>query len=82
MAPPLRSVLALRLLFVKRGYAPIGGSESLCFNFATRLAARGHDVRVVCAWPSEREHAKWQLDHEGTDVFEDHRVFQHRGVCR
>ena len=24
----------------------------------TRLAARGHDVRVVCAWPSEREHAK------------------------
>ena len=70
----------MRILFVKRGYAPIGGSESLCFNFATRLAARGHDVRVVCAWPSEREHAKWQLDHEGTDVFEDHRVFQHRGV--
>lgn len=70
----------MRLLFVKRGYAPIGGSESLCFHFATRLAARGHDVRVVCAWPSEREHAKWQLDHDGAAVFDDHRVFRHRGV--
>ena len=29
----------MRLLFVKRGYAPIGGSESLAFQFATRLAA-------------------------------------------
>jgi glycosyltransferase involved in cell wall biosynthesis len=70
----------MRLLFVKRGYAPIGGSESLCFHFATRLAARGHDVRVVCAWPSEREHAKWQLDHADADVYDDHRVFTHRGV--
>ncbi len=70
----------MRLLFVKRGYAPIGGSESLCFHFATRLAERGHDVRVVCAWPSEREHAKWQLDHVGARVFDDHRVFEHRGV--
>lgn len=70
----------MRILFVKRGYAPIGGSESLCFNFATRLAARGHDVRVVCAWPSEREQSKWQLDHRGAELFEDHRVFRHRGV--
>jgi len=70
----------VKLLFVKRGYAPIGGSESLCFQFATRLAARGHDVRVVCAWPSEREHAKWQLDHDDERAFEDHRVFAHRGV--
>ncbi|HVH51832.1 MAG TPA: hypothetical protein VM690_06775 [Gaiellaceae bacterium] len=70
----------MKLLFVKRGYAPIGGSESLCFQFATRLAGRGHDVRVVCAWPSEREHAKWQLDHDHEDVFEDHRVFEHAGV--
>lgn len=70
----------MRLLFVKRGYAPIGGSESLCFQFATRLAERGHDVRVVCAWPSEREHAKWQLDHAGARMLEDHRVFVHRGV--
>ena len=70
----------MKLLFVKRGYAPIGGSESLCFQFATRLAARGHDVRVVCAWPSEREHAKWQLDHDDETAFDDHRVFRHRGV--
>lgn len=70
----------MKVLFVKRGYAPIGGSESLCFHFATRLAERGHDVRVVCAWPSEREHAKWQLDHVAADVFDDHRVFTHRGV--
>ncbi|MBM4434066.1 MAG: glycosyltransferase family 4 protein [Chloroflexi bacterium] len=70
----------MRLLFVKRGYAPIGGSESLCFQFATRLAQRGHDVRVVCAWPSEREHAKWRLDHRGARIYEDHRVFEHRGV--
>lgn len=70
----------MKLLFVKRGYAPIGGSESLCYHFATRLAERGHDVRVVCAWPSEREHAKWQLDDAGATIFEDHRVFTDRGV--
>lgn len=70
----------MKLLFVKRGYAPIGGSESLCFHFATRLALRGHDVRVVCAWPSAREHAKWQLDHDRADVFVDHRVFANAGV--
>lgn len=70
----------MRLLFVKRGYAPIGGSESLCFQFATRLAGRGHDVRVVCAWPSEREHAKWQLDDSGARTYDDHRVFAHHGV--
>jgi len=70
----------VRLLFVKRGYAPIGGSESLCFQFATRLAARGHDVRVVCAWPSEREHSKWQLEHDDERAYDDHRVFTHRGV--
>ncbi|MBI2773007.1 MAG: glycosyltransferase family 4 protein [Chloroflexi bacterium] len=71
----------MRILFVKRGYAPIGGSESLCFQFATRLAATGHDVRVVCAWPSEREHIKWQLDDGSVPrVFDDHRVFMHQGV--
>src|SRR5207245_6253479 len=39
----------MRLLFTKRAYARVGGSESLAFQFATRLAARGHEVRVVCA---------------------------------
>src|SRR2546430_2535390 len=39
----------MKLLFTKRAYARVGGSESLAFQFATRLAARGHEVRVVCA---------------------------------
>jgi glycosyltransferase involved in cell wall biosynthesis len=39
----------MRILFTKRTFAPMGGSESLAYQFATRLAARGHDVRVVCA---------------------------------
>jgi glycosyltransferase involved in cell wall biosynthesis len=39
----------MKLLFTKRAYSRVGGSESLAYQFATRLAARGHDVRVVCA---------------------------------
>ncbi len=39
----------MRVLFTKRTYAPMGGSESLAYQWATRLAARGHEVRVVCA---------------------------------
>jgi glycosyltransferase involved in cell wall biosynthesis len=38
----------MKLLFTKRAYARVGGSESLAYQFATRLAARGHEVRVVC----------------------------------
>src|SRR3954469_6546805 len=38
----------MRVLFTKRTFAPMGGSESLAYQFATRLAARGHDVRAVC----------------------------------
>jgi glycosyltransferase involved in cell wall biosynthesis len=38
----------MRILFTKRTFAPMGGSESLAYQFALRLAARGHDVRVVC----------------------------------
>ena len=38
----------MRILFTKHTYSPMGGSESLTYQFATRLAARGHDVRVVC----------------------------------
>ena len=39
----------MKLLFTKRAYSRVGGSESLAYQFATRLAARGHDVRVTCA---------------------------------
>ena len=38
----------MKILFTKRAYAPVGGSESLTYQWATRLAERGHDVRVVC----------------------------------
>lgn len=38
----------MRILFIKRTVAPMGGSESLAYQLAMRLAARGHDVRVVC----------------------------------
>jgi glycosyltransferase involved in cell wall biosynthesis len=38
----------MRILFTKRTFSPMGGSESLTYQFATRLAVRGHDVRVVC----------------------------------
>ena len=38
----------MKVLFTKRTYAPMGGSESLTYQWATRLAERGHNVRVVC----------------------------------
>jgi len=70
----------MKLLFTKRGYAPIGGSESLAYQFATRLAARGHDVRIVCAWPSEKEEAHYRGAAFAPAVYDDHRVFIDRGV--
>ncbi|MGH2499862.1 MAG: glycosyltransferase family 4 protein [Candidatus Limnocylindria bacterium] len=70
----------MRILFTKRAYAPVGGSESLCYQFATRLAARGHDVRVVCAWPTDHEGARYPVERFAPRVFDDHRVFTDRGV--
>lgn len=70
----------MRLLFTKRGYSPFGGSESLAYQFATRLAARGHDVRVVCAWPAEKEEATYRGADFGPTCHDDHRVFVDRGV--
>ena len=70
----------MKLLFTKRGYAPIGGSESLAYQFATRLAARGHEVRVVCVWPSEKEEARYRGAAFSPVVHDDHRVFIDRGV--
>ena len=47
----------MRVLFTKRAFSPMGGSESLTYQFATRLAERGHDVRVVCGQAfDERPH--------------------------
>ena len=70
----------MRILFTKRGYAPIGGSESLAYQFATRLAARRHDVRVVCAWPAEREEVRYRAADFEPVTFDDHRVFVDHGV--
>src|SRR2546423_11529541 len=39
----------MKLLFTKRAYARVGGSESLRYAFASRFAGRCPDVRVVCA---------------------------------
>jgi len=65
----------MRILFTKRGYSPVGGSESLCYQFATRLAQRGHDIRVVCAWPTDKEEVRYPAARYGPRVFDDHRVF-------
>ncbi len=65
----------MKIVFTKRGYSPVGGSESLCYQFATRLARRGHDVRVVCAWPTDREGIRYPAEQYGPVVHEDHRVF-------
>lgn len=70
----------MKLLFTKRGFCPVGGSESLAYRFATRLAARGHDVRVVCAWPAEKEETTYRGAAFGPVVYDDHRVFTDQGV--
>lgn len=57
----------MKVLFTKRTYAPMGGSESLTYQWATRLAARGHDVRVVCGQAfDERPH----FEDRGVDVIQ------------
>lgn len=70
----------MKLLFTKRGYAPVGGSESLTYQFATRLAGRGHDVRVVCAWPTDKEEMAYRGTAFDPVVYDDHRVFVDGGV--
>ena len=70
----------MKILFTKRGYAPVGGSESLAYQFATRLAGRGHDVRVVCAWPTDREEGRYRAERFDPETYDDFRVFRDRGV--
>ncbi len=57
----------MKVLFTKRNYAPIGGSESLAYQWATRLAARGHDVRVVCGQAFDD---RPRFDDRGVDVIQ------------
>jgi glycosyltransferase involved in cell wall biosynthesis len=57
----------MKVLFTKRTYAPMGGSESLTYQWATRLAARGHDVRVVCGQAFDE---RPRFDDHGVDVIQ------------
>ena len=57
----------MKVLFTKRTYAPMGGSESLTYQWATRLAARGHDVRVVCGQAFD---ARPRFEDRGVDVIQ------------
>ena len=57
----------MKVLFTKRNYAPMGGSESLTYQWATRLAARGHDVRVVCGQAFDE---RPRFDDRGVDVIQ------------
>lgn len=69
----------MRILFVKRLYEPIGGSESLTYNLATGLVSRGHDVRVVCMWPPRQDRG-YRVDRFHPVEFDGYRVFRDRGV--
>ncbi len=69
----------MRILFVKRLYEPVGGSESLTYHLATGLAARGHDVCVVCMWPPRQEQ-RYRVDHFQPEVRAGYRVFRDKGV--
>lgn len=57
----------MKVLFTKRNYAPVGGSESLTYQWATRLAARGHDVRVVCGQAFDQRR---RFEDHGVDVIQ------------
>lgn len=69
----------MRILFVKRLYEPIGGSESLTYHLATGLVARGHDVRVACMWPPRQEQ-RYRVDRLQPLVRDGYRVFRDHGV--
>lgn len=57
----------MKILFTKRTYAPMGGSESLTYQWATRLAARGHEVRVVCGQAFDE---RPRFEDRGVDVIQ------------
>src|SRR3990172_6557070 len=49
-------MISVNILFIKKLYSPVGGSETLTYQWARRLAAGGHDVRVLSLWPVYRRH--------------------------
>src|SRR4026207_2036129 len=62
-----REHLRMKVAFTKRTYAPMGGAESLAYQWATRLAARGHDVRVVCGQAFD---TRPRFEDRGVDVIQ------------
>ncbi|MCL4466764.1 MAG: glycosyltransferase family 4 protein [Chloroflexi bacterium] len=69
----------MKITFLKKGYSPVGGSEVLTYELATRLAARGHAVRVLCQWPAGERYGfppRQSLRRETRE----YRLFWHRGV--
>jgi glycosyltransferase involved in cell wall biosynthesis len=65
----------VRLLFVVQRYGPTtpGGAEQACRGFATRLAARGHEVEVLTS--RAVSHLGWEdREPSGTAVVEGVRV--------
>ena len=69
----------MRIVFLKKAYSPIGGSEVLTHELATRLAARGHEVRVVCQWPVGERYG-FPPPHSLVETDLDFRRFLHEGV--
>ena len=69
----------MKVLFTKRNYAPMGGSESLTYQWATRLAARGHDVRVVCGQAFDQ---RPRFEDRGVDVIQVSRAVVFSGTSR
>ncbi len=69
----------MNILFIKKLYSPIGGSEALTYQLATRLAARGHRVRVISLWPGCERNG---YPPAPALAFADrsHRLYRHRGV--
>ena len=69
----------MNILFVKKLYSPVGGSEVLTYQLATRLAARGHRVRVLSLWPAGERYDFPPLSSLAL-VYPTHRLFVHEGV--
>ena len=69
-----------RILTITNWYPPhhYGGYELSCFDVITRLAARGHDVRVLCSEERLRDAGPPDPEHEGS-VFRELRLYMRGG---
>jgi glycosyltransferase involved in cell wall biosynthesis len=74
-----RDFYVLNILFIKKLYSPIGGSEAMTYQLATRLADRGHRVRVLSLWQHPQ---RYQFPPPGSliDEGEQYRLYLDAGV--